>query len=535
MSAIISNNATNATTTAGAAGAWSLGLTGLTQGTSTVLFYATDPSGNVSASSSRIVVIDTTAPSAVLTVSACNQSLSSGACLLATTTLTIAWSSTASDLDSYLVSCAANGSSCSNFSLSSTHATSTTYTAPSDNTDYIFTVTARDMHGNHSTSQTQTVSVATRPLVINEIAWAGTSAGRSEDEWIELYNPTNQAISLNGWNLRSATDNTPYISLAGSIAGRGFFLLERTNDTTISDITANQIYTGGLNNSGEQLVLSRVPSASGSATSTIDATPAAGSGAWAGGQGSFNTASGGQVSINTTMERIDPMTSGTSAANWGTFSNFAGRGVNADGVAIKGTPASRNSLHYFPPEIPGGATVTLTRANSPYVVGSNYTVPLASTLIIEPGVVIKGMAGSSLMAHGTLTAQGTAALPIVFTSFNDDDCGISGGCEDTNATTTPPAMGDWLSIVIASDAPSATISHAIIRYGGGDDNAGNYTANLRIQNSAATISDSVIEYSKLYGIRMDNAAGGVITSNIIRNNNRNVAGQSTGIGMILFA
>jgi len=39
----------------------------------------------------------------------------------------------------------------------------------------------------------------------------------------------------------------------GFITAHGFYLLERTDDTTVSDIGADQIYTGGLNNNGETL------------------------------------------------------------------------------------------------------------------------------------------------------------------------------------------------------------------------------------------------------------------------------------------
>jgi len=518
-SSAISNNATNATTTADTTGAWSLSLAGLAQGTNTILFYATDASGNVSVSSSRIIVVDTTPPSTSLSISTCNQSLSISGCLLATTTLALAWASTADDLDSYSISCTANGSSCSNLSFSSTHATSTTYTAPSDNTDYIFTATARDTHGNTSAIQTQTVSVATQPVVINEVAWAGTSAARAEDEWIELYNPTNSNISLAGWNLRSATDNTPYIALAGTIAARGFFVLERTNDTTINDITANQIYAGALNNSGEQLVLSH-------ASTTIDQTPAIATfGAWA----------GGQATAYTSMERIDPLASGTVQANWSTFPGFLANSHNADNVAIQGTPGRRNSANYLPPTVSAGSSLTLTRANSPYIITSPYTVPASATLAIEPGAIIKFYnVGGSITVHGSISVPGTTVLPIVFSSFHDDDCGIVGGCGDTDATTTIPAMGDWTSIVIASDAASATFAHTIIRYGGATGAAGSFGANLRIQNNAASVSDSVIEYSKLYGIRMDNAGSGVsMTNSILANNNRNVPGQTSGSGMYL--
>lgn len=89
------------------------------------------------------------------------------------------------------------------------------------------------------------VSLATTPthtpgsVIISEVAWGGTAASTA-DEWIELHNPTTQTISLAGWTLQGTTIN---IALSGDIPAEGFFLLERTDDTTISDMPADQIYT----------------------------------------------------------------------------------------------------------------------------------------------------------------------------------------------------------------------------------------------------------------------------------------------------
>lgn len=89
--------------------------------------------------------------------------------------------------------------------------------------------------------------------IINEIAWMGTETSAS-DEWIELYNNTDQDIDLTGWTLK-ALDDRPEITLEGTIAANGYFLLERTDDSSVSDIAADQIYTGALGNSGESLEL----------------------------------------------------------------------------------------------------------------------------------------------------------------------------------------------------------------------------------------------------------------------------------------
>ncbi|NDI34497.1 phospholipase D-like domain-containing protein [Chengkuizengella sediminis] len=98
-----------------------------------------------------------------------------------------------------------------------------------------------------------TVNAAEGDVVINEIAWMGTNIS-SNDEWIELYNNTNSPISLDGWSL-NAIDGTPSIQLSGTIAANDYLLLERTDDFTVPNITADIIYTGALSNTRENLEL----------------------------------------------------------------------------------------------------------------------------------------------------------------------------------------------------------------------------------------------------------------------------------------
>ena len=90
-------------------------------------------------------------------------------------------------------------------------------------------------------------------IIINEIAWMGTKTS-SNDEWIELRNTTNYSINIEGWTLK-ATDGSPDINLSGIIPKNSFFLLERTDDSTVPNILADQIYTGALKNTGETLEL----------------------------------------------------------------------------------------------------------------------------------------------------------------------------------------------------------------------------------------------------------------------------------------
>ena len=92
---------------------------------------------------------------------------------------------------------------------------------------------------------------------INEIAWMG-SAGSANDEWIELANSeSTSSVSLAGWHLKGK-DGSPNIALKGEIAPSGYYLIERTHDESVPDITADLVasFGKGLSNEGETLVLS---------------------------------------------------------------------------------------------------------------------------------------------------------------------------------------------------------------------------------------------------------------------------------------
>lgn len=95
---------------------------------------------------------------------------------------------------------------------------------------------------------------ANASVVINEIAWMGTVTSES-DEWIELHNNGTDAVDLTGWHI-VADDGTPSVTLTGSIAANGYFLLERTDDDSVPSVTADQFYAGALSNTtGETLRL----------------------------------------------------------------------------------------------------------------------------------------------------------------------------------------------------------------------------------------------------------------------------------------
>ncbi len=113
----------------------------------------------------------------------------------------------------------------------------------------------------------------------------------------------------------------------GSIAAGGYALLERTDDSTVAGVAADQIYSGSLSNAGESLTLTD-PSGT-----EIDSA-SAGGGPWP----------AGNASTHATMER-------SPGGGWGTFTGFYGVGRDADGHPIQGTPRAANSS-LFPTPVP---------------------------------------------------------------------------------------------------------------------------------------------------------------------------------------
>ncbi len=92
-------------------------------------------------------------------------------------------------------------------------------------------------------------------IIITEVLY-DTPGTDSVEEWIELYNPTGNAISLSGWTI---SDNAGTFTLSGSIAPFGFLVLARDSAGFNALYGFNPDIVMGsaiaLSNSGDQLVL----------------------------------------------------------------------------------------------------------------------------------------------------------------------------------------------------------------------------------------------------------------------------------------
>lgn len=186
-------------------------------------------------------------------------------------------------------------------------------------------------------------------------------------------------------------------------------------------------------------------------------------------------------------------------------------------------------LHYL------SATHTGTVAADEVWVGSflhritgDITVPSGVTLTIQPGAVLKFDAGKSLIvnAGGTLSALGSMALPIVFTSIKDDTVG---GDTNGNGDATAPAPGDWYRLFI--NGGRADFDHADIRYGAGADSV--QSALVRTAGDAqVTIRNSRLSAALYTGVLV---WGGTttITNSVVTDADRGISAHPGGTVNVL--
>ncbi|MBU6415052.1 lamin tail domain-containing protein [Patescibacteria group bacterium] len=478
-----------------------------------------------------IILPDITPPDIQFSVSECGQTLSSSGCVIAATTIHLAWSSSADDLAQYAISCSQNNAPCENFSYGATHATSTEFSVQ-NNAAYTFSAKAKDTSGNESSPITKTVEIRQLPVVINEIAWMGTggNATTSKDEWIELRSNTSEPVDLSGWSLAlikpGTTTPSHVISLSGTIAPRAYYLIERTDDSVISNIAADLItpFGPGLVDSGMTLQLWRN-------NIIIDQTPDAASG-WI----------AGSLFERRTMERIDPLAEGANRANWGTYqqNEISENAKNAEGGAIHGTPRGRNGLNFLISQTGMVASdTTLTKENSPYVIASDgLIVKEGATLTIEPGTVIKFVSyqGPFLHVNGTLKSEGTAQEPVVMTSVYDDEYGgdtnQDGVCDPHNVSSARqcPQPGNWGALWFQPQSHDSELIHTIIRYGG------KYFISMPFANiigmviadrASPRFDSARVEYSQTSGMALFGSSANITESEFLHNDKtdfNNVAG-----------
>ncbi|MFO0980592.1 MAG: hypothetical protein U1E76_02415 [Planctomycetota bacterium] len=136
--------------------------------------------------------------------------------------------------------------------------------------------------------------------------------------------------------------------------------------------------------------------------------------------------------------------------------NTASDNVNGDYAQIAGSHRSFESDADLSPR---------NLLNSVIVDDGALSVTGGVTLTLRAGVVMKVTAGGSFIAEGNLVTRGTAAAPVVFTSFKDD---AYAGDTNKDGAGSVPAPGDWniLQLGGAFGVNSHDLEQTRVRFGG---------------------------------------------------------------------
>ncbi|MBU3942668.1 lamin tail domain-containing protein, partial [Patescibacteria group bacterium] len=123
------------------------------------------------------------------------------------------------------------------------------------------------------------------------------------------------------------------------------------------------------------------------------------------------------------------------------------------------------------------------QADLPYLI--DIGVSIVSKLTIEAGAVLKFNTNASRLAiYGTLTAIGTEANKILFTSNKE-----------------APEKGDWGKLLFDAPSVDSELDNIILEYAGGTYNRGG----IEIKDSSISLKNSLIRFNEDSGIFLNNA------------------------------
>ncbi|MBI4919703.1 lamin tail domain-containing protein [Candidatus Azambacteria bacterium] len=402
---------------------------------------------------------------------------------------------------------------------------------------------------NQSNSSTESASAQTfnvGDLVINEIMYDLSDVADKDHEWIEIFNPRDSVVNLEGGKLYDGDGETnhglnapPKNNSQGSLvipaggyailaANAGNFLADHPgfNGTVIDTVldlknSTDTIKILSPNNVViDEVVYSNSWGADGNGK-TLERKSAGGA--------SNDPANWAQSSVN----------GGTPGAanNWELSMSDADIVASTTLAMATSTPETATSTDSFaasttPPILGLGtdvsATTTISENTTWTLAGSPYrlffdsvnhpTVAAGATLTIEPGVKIIPQTGgaAALEIKGTMNAMATSGAPIIFTSINDSDGDAS----------TAPQKGEWRNIVF-SVGSSGNLNYVEFRYGGGQEIVLPFYEMIDVVGATININNSKFENSKRTALHLKDSSG-TVQNSVFSDNYCGISVDSSG-------
>ena len=164
-------------------------------------------------------------------------------------------------------------------------------------------------------------------------------------------------------------------------------------------------------------------------------------------------------------------------------------------IALRLNRSEESYLDTLKATLPAGMTSPVYTAieNAPAI-----NIAGGNTMVIQPGVIIKMVAGLYWRVEGSLKADASLGSPIVFTSYRDS---TYGGKTNLLTDYSLPVRGDWRYLRVRTASSVGTvIKNVVFKWGGGYDGLGN----LWIENQASLttpVTNVISRKSGSMGIR----------------------------------
>jgi 5'-nucleotidase len=281
-----------------------------------------------------------------------------------------------------------------------------------------------------------TASAAGTGVIINEAYLSGGSAGTPfTNKYVELYNPTDAPVSLDGWSLQYRAPGSPATpaatALRGTIPAKGYFLIQGGSNGTAGSALPTPDLATGLN-----------PGAAGGVLVLSDQAATVGAlriGSIVGTPGVVDALGYGTANAFEGTAAPTPGAGSTKSANRTGFADTDNNG--ADFTLQDTTPMNSAST--------GGSTPTPTPTPTPTVPTPGAVVPIRD---------IQGTGTATPLSGQTVTTRGkvTAAYPTGgFAGFYLQTAGSSASADQTASdaifvfspdTVASVAVGDYVEV-----------------------------------------------------------------------------------------